>query len=263
MSAAPPTDNLEMVDGLDMADHLDTVRAALLEAALPQIPFDGWSHRALALAQRQAGIDPALALLALPRGPIELVEYFWADIDRRMAESLARAGFDGVSVRGRIARAVRARLALLAPHKEAARRAAAFQALPIHAPSAAASLWRSVDAMWRAVGDTSTDFSFYTKRASLAALWSAVLFTWFGDTGAGGVATEAMLDRRLADIMRFERGKAALRTMARRGPSPLGVLARLRYPALGPDRPVAPATAGSGEPFAADPAADPWRLPRG
>jgi ubiquinone biosynthesis protein COQ9 len=247
-----------------MADHLDTVRAALLEAALPHIPFDGWSRRALTLAQREAAVDPALARLALPRGPIDLVEYFWAGIDRRMAEELARAGLDGVSVRGRIALAVRAWLALLAPHKEAARRAAAFQALPVNAASAAASLWRSVDAMWRAVGDTSTDFAFYTKRASLAALWSAVLFTWFGDTGAGGVATEAMLERRLADIMRFERGKAGLKALARRVPSPLGVLARLRYPALGPARSVAPAaTAGSGKPFATDPAVDPWRLPSG
>jgi ubiquinone biosynthesis protein COQ9 len=253
MSAPPLAGNLAA------ADHLDTVRAALLEAALPHIPFDGWSRRALALAQRQAGIDPALALLALPRGPIDLVEHFWADIDRRMAEDLARAGFDGVSVRGRVAMAVRARLTLLAPHKEAARRAAAFQALPTHAASAATSLWRSVDAMWRAIGDTSTDFAFYTKRASLAALWSAVLFTWFGDTSVGGVATEATLDRRLADIMRFERRKASLKALARRVPSPLGVLARLRYPALGPERPVVSAIAGSGE----SPAPDPWRLPRG
>jgi ubiquinone biosynthesis protein COQ9 len=246
-------------------DHLDGVRAALLEAALPHVPFDGWSPRTVALARQEAGIDPALVRLALPRGPIDLVECFWAGIDRRMTDELSRANLDGVSARGRIAMAVRARLALLAPHKEAARRAAAFQALPIHVASAAASLWRSVDAMWRAVGDTSTDFAFYTKRASLAALWSAVLFTWFGDTGPGGVATEAMLDRRLNDIMRFERGKAGLKALARRVPSPLGVLARLRYPAAGPAR-GGSAAAGFGAPPAdppADPAADPWRLPRG
>ena len=211
-------------------DHLDEVRSALLEAALPHVPFDGWSERALRIAERDAGVEPALARLALPRGPVDLIEFFWSDLDRRMEQELAGRHLEGLSIRGRIALALRVRLELLMPNKEAARRAAAYQALPIHPRSGPTSLWRSVDAIWRAIGDTSTDFSFYTKRATLAALWSAVLFTWFGDTSPGYSETLNVLDRRLADVMRFERAKAGFRALARGLPSPIGLLARLRYP---------------------------------
>ena len=246
-------------------DHLDLVRARLLEAALPHAPFDGWSERTLRLAKRDSGIEPGLAKLALPRGPIDLVEFFWSNLDRRMEEELAGRHLEGLSIRARIALALRVRLELLLPHKEAARRAAALQALPLHPGSGPRSLWRSVDAIWRAIGDTSTDFSFYTKRATLAALWSAVLFTWFGDTSPDYSETLNTLDRRLADVMRFERAKAGLKTLARGLPSPVELLARLRYPEpAGPRVPVSSAIASSSHSVTVPiPEPDPASAPKG
>ena len=108
---------------------------------------------------------------------------------------------------------------MLRPHKEAARRAAAFLTLPPHAGRAATLLYATVDAIWRAAGDTSTDFNFYSKRAILAGVYSATLLRWFTDESEDEAETSAFLDRRIEDIMRFEKFKAQLRERAKHLPS--------------------------------------------
>ena len=98
-------------------------------------------------------------------------------------------------LRDRVASAVRTRIEVVAPHKEAARRAAGFLASPQNAPLAARLMDDavSVDAMWRASGDTSSDFSYYTKRAMLAGVYGATLAYWFSDGSEGHSATWTFL----------------------------------------------------------------------
>ena len=57
--------------------------------------------------------------------------------------------------------------------------------------------------MWRCAGDTSTDYNFYTKRASLSAVYSATLLAFLADDTDDMSKTEAFLDRRLADIAKI------------------------------------------------------------
>jgi ubiquinone biosynthesis protein COQ9 len=132
-----------------------------------------------------------------------------------------------MKVRERITTAVLARLDALRPHKEAARRAAAFLSLPHNLPLATRLLYRTVDSMWRAVGDTSTDFNFYTKRAILAAVWSSTLVRWFNDSSEGESDTRSFLADRIENVMQFEVVKAKLREALARLPSPASILESL------------------------------------
>ncbi len=211
-------------------DGLDPVRDAVLEKALPEIPWEGWSETALARAVRAADLTPGLEKLVFPRGAEDLVRYYLLGLDQKLEEKLAAADLTGMKVRERIAFAVRTRLELAAPHKEAARRAMAFLALPQRAGLAASVLAHTVDAIWRGIGDRSTDFNFYTKRAILAAVYSATFLYWLADESDGCADTWAFLGRRINDVMRFESVKARLRTAVKALPSPLGVLGALRYP---------------------------------
>jgi ubiquinone biosynthesis protein COQ9 len=125
-----------------------------------------------------------------------------------------KAKLPQLKVRERIALAVKLRLAVLRPHKEAARRAAALLTLPPHASLGMKLLYRTVDAIWRGIGDTSTDFNFYSKRAILAGVYSATLLRWFSDTSTDEEITDAFLQRRIDDVMRFEKFKAQVRERA-------------------------------------------------
>jgi len=215
--------------GAPKSDRLDAVRLKVLEAALPNVAFDGWTPRLLREAAEAAGVAPGELRLAFPDGVLDLVDYFLADGDRRMEEALAREDIGAMKVRERIALAVCTRIEVDLHSREAMRRATTMLALPTAGTRGPHTLYRTVDAIWRAAGDTSTDFNFYTKRATLAGVFSAVTLYWFSDDSENYARTWAFLDRRIEDVMRFEKAKAGVKNIASRLPDPFALLGRLRY----------------------------------
>lgn len=184
------------------------LKKALLKEALKDAAFDGFTDGMLAKAAKKAGADKNTLTRLFPEGVLSLIEYFSSSLDDAMEEKLKALDLSKRKIRERIKLAVMTRLALLAPNKEAARRAAAMMTLPMHAGRASKMMYRTVDAMWRAAGDTSTDFNFYTKRGILAGVYGSTLVRWFNDTGEDESATEAFLDARIENVMQFEKFKA-------------------------------------------------------
>lgn len=181
---------------------IETTRRKLLQATLPHVAFDGWSERALKAGAGDIGLDEAAALNAFPGGPAELLETFSREADRVMLERLEGLDLASMRVRDRIATAVRLRLEDLAPHREAVRRGLSFLALPGHAALGTRCLYHTVDAIWYAAGDTSTDYNFYTKRLLLSGVYSSTLLYWLNDRSEGFAETWAFLARRIEDVMR-------------------------------------------------------------
>lgn len=176
-------------------------RDAAIRAALPIAAAQGWTEAALRAAVAETAGDPALAPSLFPRGPVGAIEA-WCDLADREMEAAAAAdpGFAARRTAGRIRRLVELRLAAAAPHKAALRRALALLALPWNAPVSLRCTARTADAMWHAAGDRSADFAWYTKRASLAAVYAATLAYWMRDDRAETDDALAFLDRRLADL---------------------------------------------------------------
>jgi ubiquinone biosynthesis protein COQ9 len=204
----------------------DSVRDAVLAEALSDIPADGFTDAVLARAAEKAGVGKRERLDAFPNGPASLVEAFSHWADARMAETMAQNTSE--RMRERVSQAVMARIAALEPHKDAARRAAVFLALPQHAVLAARLSMRTVDRMWRAAGDRSSDFSYYTKRAMLGAVYASTLLYWLSDSSEGNRDSWAFLDHRIADVMRLEQWRGAARDAVSKLPNPLDILASLR-----------------------------------
>lgn len=199
-------------------DGLEDARNAILAHALPDVPFDGWSGTTLARACTAAGLDPSMAARAFPGGPTELIAYWIADCDRRMLDAMAAQDLATLKLRQKVALAVRLRLEPLAGHKEAVRAALGHLALPLAAPAALKSLHRTVDAIWQAVGDRSTDFSYYTKRMMLAGVYSSTLLYWLDDKSEGNAATWDFLDRRIDNIMQITKLRGRLDKLVDRLP---------------------------------------------
>jgi ubiquinone biosynthesis protein COQ9 len=193
---------------------------ALLEALLPDVPFDGWSLAALRAGARSLGLGEAEAVALFPGGTADLVAWFSDWADRRMLAAISPLALDEMKVPQRIATAVGARFQVLEPHREAVRRALALLALPFNAPLGLRLLYNTVDAVWYAAGDASTDWNFYTKRGLLAGIYAATTLYWLEDRSPGGEATLAFLDRRLADVQVIPRATERLRAAADRLPNP-------------------------------------------
>ncbi len=202
-------------------------RAAILAAALPHMAFDGWSRAALARGARDAGYDDVMAERAFPGGVRDLIRYHLAEADRQMLAALAETDLAAMRVRDRVAFAVKLRLQQHQGEREAIRRAMNYLAQPQNGALGLRALYKTVDAIWYAAGDTSTDFNFYTKRGLLAGVYSATLLYWLADTSAECAATWVFLDRRLDDVMRVPKITGRLRAAATMMPSPLRFFRRM------------------------------------
>lgn len=191
---------------------MDVLRDRLLDAALPNVLFDGWSRRSLVDGARSLGLPAEDVDIAFPAGVRDAISHWLARADAQMAADMEAQGLEGLKIREKVALGVRVRLERAEANKEAVRRALSYLALPGNARVGARGLCRTVDTIWRTCGDTSTDYNFYTKRGLLAAVYSSTLLYWLDDASEGHADTWAFLDRRIADVMKIPKITGRLRS---------------------------------------------------
>jgi ubiquinone biosynthesis protein COQ9 len=214
---------------MDGPSPLEQLRRRLALAVGEHAVFDGWSMKAVDAAADQLGIDRAQARLAMPKGRAEMIDVYTQGVDRALEEHFTPERLAAMKIRARIRALVWKRLEIMAPAREAVRRAAAILAMPHNLPLALRMGWRTADRMWRLAGDTSTDFNHYTKRMTLGGVYASTLLVWLDDDSEGWAETGAFLDRRIDDVMTFEKWKAEWRGSGEK-PSLARFLGRLRYP---------------------------------
>lgn len=224
---------------MDTRDGNERARDAVLDAALIHVPFDGWSETTLRAAVRESGVAPGLARALFPRGGVDLALAYHRRGDDRMLEKAAATDLDAMRYSERVAALIRFRLEAC-EDKELVRRGSTLFSLPQHASDGARAVWGTADRIWKALGDESHDVNWYTKRATLSAVYAATVLYWLGDDSPGHYATWEFLDRRIADVLRFEKFK----TEAQRNPllramtaGPRMVMRRVRAPRAAPDMP--------------------------
>ncbi|MEL7099808.1 MAG: COQ9 family protein [Pseudomonadota bacterium] len=188
------------------ADY-DQIKTALLDAALTHVPFDGWSEATFRAAVADSGVEPALAKAVCPRGAVDLALAYHDRGDGLMLERLKEADLTEMRFRDRVAAAVRFRLEAV-EDKEAVRRGTTLFALPHHASDGAKAIWGTADKIWTALGDTSDDVNWYTKRATLSGVYASTVLYWLGDDSTDHQATWSFLDRRIDNVMQIEKVKA-------------------------------------------------------
>ena len=186
------------------------LKAQLMDAALLHVPFDGWSESTFRAAVSDVGADMTTARAVCPRGALDLAIAFHKSGDQVMLDRLATEDLSDMRFRDKVAAAVRFRLEAV-DDKEAVRRGTTLFSLPHHAPEGARLIWNTCDAIWTALGDTSDDINWYTKRATLAGVYSSTVLFWLGDDSLENQATWEFLDRRIDDIMQIEKLKATVR----------------------------------------------------
>ena len=207
------------------------MRLELAPAVAGAAAFDGWSEAAVRAATTQRGVNPDAAVYAFSGGPMAMIAAWVGWVDQQMNAALPAEQLAAMKIRDRIRALVLARLDAMAPYKEALRRAQAIMAMPQNLPQSLKLGWHSADAMWRAAGDKATDYNHYTKRMTLGSIYAATLAVYVSDTSVDHAETKAFLERRIENIMQFEKAKARLLSNDLERFSPVRLLGRLRYPA--------------------------------
>jgi len=205
-------------------------RARLLEAFAPLAAEQGWTDAAFKAAVAEARLSEGEAQLACPKGAFDLFDAFAERADDAMLAGLADLDLPNMRIRDKVRAAVQLRLEAQGAYKLAARAMTRALTRPDRAPEAARLLWRTADKIWRALGDTSTDENFYSKRTILSGVLASTYARWFADESADHEATWAFLDQRIENVMQFEKFKARLKPLGEAAQNAVGIAARLRYP---------------------------------
>ena len=218
------------MSAVESPSPLEQLRRQLALAVGENAVFDGWTRAAVDSAAGQLGIDPVQARLAMPKTQAGLIDCYIQEVDRALEAWFTPERLQGLKIREKIRSLVWRRLEIMGPAREAVRRALAILAMPQNLPLGVRISWRSADVMWGIAGDTSTDFNHYTKRVTLGAVYGSTLLVWLDDPSEGWSDTAAFLDRRIDDVMKFEKWKAEWRGSSERRLSVSRFLGRLRYP---------------------------------
>ncbi|MCK8457782.1 COQ9 family protein [Sphingomonas faeni] len=209
---------------------LDEIRALLAPGIASNAAFDGWSDAARDMAAQAEGIDTDVAALAFKDGPVDMINAWFAHIDGVMLAAVPPERLALMKIREKITALVEARLDATSIDRESLRRAVAILALPQNLAKATRLGWRTVDTIWRAAGDVSTDYNYYTKRTILLGVYASTITVFLDDESEGLAETRAFLGRRISGIMQFEKAKAGFLKRTEHGFSLSRFVGRLRYP---------------------------------
>lgn len=205
-------------------------RRKILAAALSSIPFDGWTQKTLNHAVTEIGLPIGASELYFPGGAAELLMFWSEEGDRKALEKIeARGNMDNLRIREKITECVWIRLSEMQGEEQVARRAMSRLALPDVLGQGAKQIWTSADMIWRAVGDTSTDGNFYSKRTILSGVISTSILSWLADNSEDKSNARAFLEARIENVMQFEKAKFSWRKQQEKMPKPADLLSRVRY----------------------------------
>ena len=207
----------------------EDTKTAILRAALRDAAFDGWTDAVIERAAVSAGLPQGAGRLYFPDGPVELIRFWSEQMDAAAQAKIEALDLPAMKVRDRVTQGVVIRLSEIGRFEEAARRAQARLVLPDGAATAASITWSAADMIWRAIGDTSTDANYYSKRAVLCGVLASTAPVWLNDALPDKPDARAFLDRRIGDVVQFEKAKARLRKVTDDLPDPAEWLGRLRY----------------------------------
>ncbi len=187
------------------------IRIDLIRAMLAHVPFDGWTWEAMEQGAIDIGFEKKKTSSfrikffkdLFKNGSIDFIDIFSEIIDLEVKENYNLIETKPERVPEKIKKIIMIRLNLCQKHKEAIRSSISLTALPLNTKISLNILYRTCNSMWRIAGDKSTDFSFYTRRITLAAVYTSTLLFWLNDNSNNNVETEFFLDRRLKDISKI------------------------------------------------------------
>lgn len=207
----------------------DDPRANVCAAMLKHVPFEGWTQRSLDKAVQACDLPQGSASLFFPRGPLEVIEYWSADLDAKFIDVFSKRQTDNMRIRHKITQAIYCRLEVIGEHEEAARRVTSRLALPGAIGIGPKLLWATSDTIWHAIGDTSTDANYYSKRTILAGVLATSLMAWLSDTDPDKSSGRAFVDARIDNVMSFEKVKGTLNKTRENVPDLAQILGNIRY----------------------------------
>jgi ubiquinone biosynthesis protein COQ9 len=207
-----------------------SIRERILDLALDYVCDLGWSVDSLTEAAKKEGL-PGVAHGLFQRGGVEILFHFEKKCnDKMMTELLPQSALSPstkeckISVSSFMKTALQTRLLMNEPYISRWAEGLALKALPKNMPEALENLAHLVDDMWYLAGDKSTDFSWYTRRASLAILYGSSELYMLQDDSPGFENTWAFVEKGLRELQMISKTRQSVKSTVQVASEAAGVL---------------------------------------
>lgn len=212
-----------------MVNTSKEVRVDILQAMLPIVVFDGWNQKSLRASIKLINLPEGSEELYFPEGALEVIRFWHDQMNEFVKSNLESLNKSEMKIREQVTAGVLSALESIGSNEEAMRRAIIRLSLPDAAVQGPTYLWSLADSIWRAIGDRSTDYNYYTKRTILAGVLGSTITVWISDSDQNKVKTKLFLDARISNVMSFEKSKFKIVEKINNIPNFAEILGRLRY----------------------------------
>ena len=194
-------------------EHASSVTESekILLSAAEMASEEGWTEAVFRKAREIHGASPDDMAWYFPDGAASLVPA-WFELKRTgLKAALADQPLEDMRIREKVTTGVELWLSDVSKDFQATVKAFDWCTVrPLGTASLPEVIWAVADTIWTGIGDTSTGFTYYSKRTTLSAVITSTLAVWRTSHG-DPEDWKPFLDRRIEDVMTFEKFKAGLK----------------------------------------------------
>lgn len=196
---------------MHILNYDNTLCDNLMRQLLKNVAESGWNAESLLDALNMLELPDKDAQLIMRGDPINLIQLFDDWINEQVMESLDGEKYASLKVHEKIKHLLSLKFKTMHSHKDAVQKGVHLFKKPNAVQQSLGLLMKTVNQMWYDAGDQSTDFNYYTKRATLSLVYMRVFIIWLkpstGLDQIDGVIDDALLDSyRLSQLKNRTKG---------------------------------------------------------
>lgn len=189
-------------------------KAEITNKFIESLLFEGWSQKTLEKAIEAAGVDKNQMAILYPGGIAEFTQEFIDECNKQALQIAAEPSFIKLKTQEKVRELIFARIKTYhfkLQNLEALKKFMAFNVKPFQVGDSLKNIYDFSSDVWYAIGDKSTDFSFYTKRLSLSLIYSKSMLYSLNDKSENLQSTQKFIQNSIDGLMKINKLKAKIK----------------------------------------------------
>lgn len=199
----------------------ENFKKLVLDKFIDNVSFDGWSQKNLDNSIQALDLQENYRILLFPDGIVGLTDYFVAENNKAFNNSINAEEIQKLRFTDKVIYLIHARIN---HYHKVLGGAEGFKNFISYCSShnilnSIGNILKSADEIWYRVGDKSTDFSYYTKRASLSFIYTTAALYSIDDNSLNLEETNNFIKARVAELLKFNKLKQKVKELSSKLPS--------------------------------------------
>lgn len=181
--------------------NINNIKKNILEEAKKYIVSNGWNENLFNLISKNKKFKIDEINSIFPDNYISLLNFYLNELNSNFILKAKKLNLKNMRTHIKVRELILLKLKLYQYEKPIIRKTYFSLLSPKHINISSHALYKTVDEIWFIIGDDSTDFNFYSKRAILSTIYSSVIFHWINNDNIN--LTKKFLDKQLFRVSKI------------------------------------------------------------